>query len=375
MKVIGSPIWLLTLVVASCATGVHAAGSEFYGPLRMRDLTPFGFLRLDMRPAHAVAMEPRTWAFEAELGYQNTWAMSPEVEQYLNALEPQGRRPLGPAELQAIRNLPGENYLVDMESALLDLNLHYKFSKRLSGFFIASVVSYRGGFLDGGIEVFHEAFGFSNFGRPAVRRNDVNILYDLKSVQYASFGAPIDGGLMDPTLGLRYAGFTLPGEWSLVVEGAIQIPVAGRRELLSTGRANYGVQLSLQRRRRHHAWYLDLAGVYYAGADSPVPEGSRVIPTLILGYERRLGARTNLNLQGYVSQSVYSHRQTDLDELRGGKYQLSAGVRHRTGNLLLSFGVTENLQNFNNTPDVGFQLGLAYVPARIRPAGITLALR
>ena len=100
-----------------------------------------------------------------------------------------------------------------------------------------------------------------------------------------------------------------------------------------------------------------------------------MIPTLILGYERRLGARTNLNLQGYVSQSVYSHRQTDLDELRGGKYQLSAGVRHRTGNLLLSFGVTENLQNFNNTPDVGFQLGLAYVPARIRPAGITLALR
>ena len=36
---------------------------------------------------------------------------------------------------------------------------------------------------------------------------------------------------------------------------------------------------------RDSAWYLDLAGVYYAGADSPVPEGSRVIPTLILGYE------------------------------------------------------------------------------------------
>ena len=368
MKVVGSPILLFTLVIAACAAGAHAAGSEFYGPLRMRDLSPFGFLRLDMRPAHAVAMEPRAWAFEAELGYQNTWAMSPEVEQYLDSLEPQGRRRLGPAELQAIRDLPGENYLVDMESALLDLNLHYKFSNRWSGYLIASVVSYRGGFLDGGIEDFHAAFGFSNFGRPAVRRNDVNIIYDLKSVQYASFGAPIDGGLMDPTLGLRYTGFRLSGEWHLVAEGALQIPVAGRRELLSTGHANFGLQLSLQRRRQRHAWYLDLAGVYYAGADFSVPEGSRVIPTLILGYERRLGARTNLNLQGYVSQSVYSRRQTDLDELRGGKYQLSAGVRHRTGNLLLSFGVTENLQNFNNTPDVGFQLGLAWVPSRIRPA-------
>jgi hypothetical protein len=36
----------------------NAADGDFYGLLRSRDLTPFGFLRLDMRPAHAVAIEP-----------------------------------------------------------------------------------------------------------------------------------------------------------------------------------------------------------------------------------------------------------------------------------------------------------------------------
>src|SRR5262245_59519093 len=43
----------------------HADDSyRFYGLLRSRDLSPFGFTRLDMRPAHAVAIEPGTWAIE-----------------------------------------------------------------------------------------------------------------------------------------------------------------------------------------------------------------------------------------------------------------------------------------------------------------------
>ena len=35
---------------------------------------------------------------------------------------------------------------------------------------------------------------------------------------------------------------------------------------------------------------------------------------------------------------------------------------------LFSFGITENLQNFNNTPDIGVQLGVAYIPARVERA-------
>lgn len=105
-----------------------AAQNAFYGLLRERDLTPFGFLRLDMRPAHAVAIETDTLAIETVLGYQNTWALSENVEKYLTALEPAGRRELGPAQLAAIQALPGENYLVDLELATLDAIFHYRFS-------------------------------------------------------------------------------------------------------------------------------------------------------------------------------------------------------------------------------------------------------
>jgi len=103
--------------------------------------------------------------------------------------------------------------------------------------------------------------------------------------------------------------------------------------------------------------------VYYDGQSSILPTDPQVVPTLVLGYERKLSERTNLVLQGYVSDSVFSGDDTYLDELLGMKYQLSAGIHHRIGRGVLSFAFTENLQNFNNTPDVGLQLGWAYSPA------------
>jgi len=344
-------------------TNVHAEGG-FYGMLRSRDLTPFGFLRLDMRPAHAVAIEPGSIAFEAELGYQNTWALSPNVEKYLNGLESSGapRRDIGPADVDAIRNLPGENYLLDLESATLDLAMHYKISSRWSAYAIATAVSYHGGFMDSGIETFHQTFGFSTFGRHAVARNETNLVYDLKGAQVVLLDAPETSGFMDPTFGLRYTGFKLPGRWQMSMEAAVKVPLDGERLLLSTGRTDYGLQASVRHLGNHNALHVDLAAVYYAGARVPAPHEAQIVPTIVVGWERKLTARTNANLQAYASRSVYRREQTDLRELLSDKYQLSLGFRHRFDCCLASFAVTENLQNLNNTPDIGFQLGFAWVP-------------
>jgi hypothetical protein len=338
-------------------------GGQFYGLLRSRDLSPFGFLRLDMRPAHAVAIQPGSWALETEIGYQNTWALSPEVEKYLIGLEPTGRRRIGPAEVQAIEDLPGENYLLDIETALLDVTFHYKLARDWTAYGIVSAITYQGGFLDSSIESFHDTFGFSSFGRPAVARDQATLVYDLKGAHTVFLDdPPTDGGLTDPTIGVRYTGFQPLQNWRVSVEAAAKIPVGGKRLLLSTGRTDYGVQASFQRPSRNHAIYVDLAAVYYAGATEPAPQDSQVIPTLVIGYEYKLTPRTNLNLQAYVSESVYSSDQTDLDELTGMKYQYSIGVRHRWDNMIFTFGFTENVQNVNNTPDVGLQFGFAYVP-------------
>ncbi len=348
----------LAIPVAHAAAGEQ---SHFFGLLRARDITPFGFLRLDMRPTHAVSTQAGDWGIETELAYQNTWALSPEVERYLSTLE--GRREIGPDELQAIRDLPGENYLADLELALLDVTLHYKFSSQWEAYAVFSGVHYGGGFLDSSIESFHDAFGFSDFGRPAVIRNGTSYLLDLKNSQVVLFDAPTSGGLLDPTFGLRYSGLKFGKDWQVVLEAAVKAPIDGRRDLLSTGRTDYGLQMTLQKFGAHHAWYASGSAVYYAGSPNFAPNDSEIIPTVVVGYERHLSANTHGILQVYASPSVYSHQDTDLDELLATKFQASLGFYHRIGSGLISFAITENLQNLNNTPDIGFQFGFAYSPA------------
>jgi len=334
-----------------------------YGLLRARDLTPFGFLRLDMRPAHAVSAPAGTWGVEVELDYQNTWAMSDNVKDYLESLN--GRRKIGPAEIQAIRALPGESYLVDLELGLLDVTYHYSFADRWETYASVRAVDYTGGFLDGGIEAFHKAFGIPSSGRRAVERNDTNIIFNLKSTQVTQPDIP-DSGVLDPVVGLRYRFARDPTTWNLVVEGAVKVPVGGVRPFLSTGHWDVGTQVTLQGFMERHAAYASLAAVYAKVSDVVPTAGTKVVPTAILGYEYTWTERTNLNAQFYASPSVFSHKDTDLDDLLRPKYQVSLGVRHRIGASLLTFGFTENIANFNNTPDIGFQLGWAYSPAFAR---------
>ena len=258
-----------------CIAGHAQAEGRFYGMLRSRDLTPFGFLRLDMRPAHAISIEAHTVALEAEFGYQNTWALSRDVERYLTGLEAQGRRTLGPAELAAIQALPGENYLVDLEIATLDLAAHYKISSQWTAYLIATVVSYDGGFLDSSIEGFHDELGFSTFGRQALGRNRDQHHLQPKERAVSDDGGPERTGLADPTFGLRYAGIKLPGKWEMSIETAVKAPVGGERQFLSTGHTDYGFQASVRRLGSHDGFHLDIATVYYSGEDLPAHHSRR----------------------------------------------------------------------------------------------------
>jgi hypothetical protein len=354
---------VLVLVVASAVTSAPslAAGDPaFHGLLRARDLSPFGYLRLDMRPGFSGTPTRGKWTIETDFAYQNTWATSPAVEKYLNSLD--GRRELGPSELQAIRDLPGENYLVDLELGQFDVAINYQLTERWAAYVIVSGASFGGGFLDGTIESFHDLIDAPRFGRPAAARNDYNVLFDLKSTDYAAFEAPGKGGWLDPVIGARYTMTSGDERWRMSLESAVKVPVSDRSAALSTGRTDVGAQMSLQRFSGKHALYVNVSAVYYAGIDDFVSEPARVLPTLVVGYERRLTARTNAIVQGYVSRSVYGRRETDLEELRGTKTQLSAGIHHRRGGNLISIALTENIGNINNTPDVGLQMGWSFNP-------------
>jgi hypothetical protein len=332
------------------------------GLLRARDLTPFGLLRLDMLPAHTADAEVGAWTFEVEYAYQNTFVMSDNARDYL-ASRGAGREPLRPEDAAAILALPGEAYLVDGEVGLADLIVQRRTSEYWSVYLAIPYIHYEAGAFDSTIESFHDAIGFSQQGRDLLSRDRFAIVYGIGDVDFAQLDRGVEGGFGDPVIGVRYS---LPEPrfgWDVVAELAVKIAVDGERFLLSTGEHDLGAQVTLQRRlgrTGRHALYLSGSAVYYAGRPETPGDEAQLTPTLIGGYSFGLTQSTSLILQSYASRSVV--QDSTVEELTDDKFQLSLGLQSRGKSVLWSLAVTENISNFGNTPDVGLQLGLAYMP-------------
>lgn len=360
------PFALCCTLAAPCLLAEEAAPAEPSEPvpwqlglLRVRDLTPFGVVRLDMLPAHAVPATPGTFAVEVNLSYQNTYVLSPNVEDYLREQRGGGRARLSQEEIDGIFALPDDAYYVDGELGLFDLTFHYRFNEHWGSYLTLPVLYYDGGFLDRTIEDFHSWVGLSPAGRDIAERDRFQFVYRVGDDRFAGLDVPTEGGVGDPVVALRYSLVPLPQRWQIVLEAAAKIPWDGERLLLSSGRADFGTQISFQRWWRANALYLSLNGTYYAGTKSAPGDDAQVIPTAVLGYEFRLTKRTNGILQVYASRSTV--RDTSIAELSDNKYQATLGVQTRRGKSVLRFAVTENLANFSNTPDVGLTLSYARV--------------
>jgi uncharacterized protein DUF3187 len=350
---------------ASKNTSADAARLDAWshtGLLRGRDLTPFGLLRLDMLPARTADAKGRKWTFEVQYAYQNTFVMSDNVRTYLEQRNT-GRIPLRPQDAQAILALPGDAYYIDGELGLADLIVQRRMSAYWSAYLTVPYIHYGEGVWDSTVESFHDTFGFSQQGRNLVARDKFQLIYAVGDTQFVQLDRDTKGGLGDPVVGVRYS---LPQPrfgWDIVAELAAKIPLKGERELLSTGRSDYGMQITLQRRfgkTGRQAMYVSGSGVYYAGGPEIPGRKAEVIPTLIVGYSYGITHYTSVILQGYASESVVQN--TDIQELSATKYQVSLGLQSRTKNVLWSLALTENVSHFGNTPDIGAQLGLAYMP-------------
>jgi hypothetical protein len=340
------------------------------GPLRIRDLTPFGIQRLDFLPAHALQQEHHTWTVEVNLSYQNTFVLSDNVVDYLEAKSPDGGRSTFTAE-DAATLLDGdeEAYLIDGELGLYDVTGTYRFGRHTSAYATIPVLSFGDGIFDEFIESFHDRFGFDTARRELVEQDDLTLLSRLGDRRLAVLQPP-DDGVGDPVFGWRYSLFDLPRKWNLIAEAAIKAAFRDTDFFHSSGRSDYGVQLSLERFFRRQALYLTFSEVYFSGFDpralDPPPVVRHWISTLILAYERRFVGPVNGIFQLYRSPSTVEG--TSLEDVKQTKYQLSGGLQWQHKQWVYRLAVTENLRSFENTPDVGATLSLArIVPHRKHP--------
>ncbi len=335
-----------------------ADGSEWQrlGLMRVRDMTPFGLARMDFLPAHAVVASPDTFAIETNLSYQNTWARSDNVADFLKARGSR-RQDLSPADIASIMALPGDAYLVDGEYGLLDLTLHYRFSRHVGVYATVPYFFFHAGLLDDPIEGFHGRFGFGNAGREFVPHNRWQTIAKLRGTTVV-MNEPPPNDFGDPVLGFRYSLKAHPAKWNLVVETAIKVPLQDATTLVSTGRTDYGLQLSYQRFFFRNAFYVTASGVKYS-SPNPGLSGDQWIPTVVVGWETRLRRNLDFVLQLYGSRSTVQN--TNLSELSADKMQLTAGLQWLQRGNLVRFGLTENVRSFNNTPDVGLTLSVGRI--------------
>ena len=349
-----------TLLAALLASPAKAE-TDLLGPLRIRDMTPFNLLRLDMLPAHAVAAGRGSWAIEADISYSNTFVMSDNVRRYLEG-RGGGRRRLTQADADAILGMGEDAYYVDGEFGLLDLTFHYRVAPRSSVYVTLSAYNFTGGIFDGTIENFHDTFGLDNGGRDLAARSAFQVVSSLQGVDLALLGPPVDNGLGDPVFGFRHARRLGGSRFGIVLDAEAKLALRGERLLLSTGTDDYGFQASLQGKFRRQAIYLSTSFVWTDGRVLGVKLDRQVVPTFTAAYEVGVTSRTNAIVQVYASQSTV--QDSTIDEIKANKYQMSLGARSRRGHLVYGFAVTENLKNFENTPDVGVSLTVAWLSLR-----------
>jgi hypothetical protein len=339
--------------------GQPSSDEWIQAPFRIRDLTFPTVLVMGFLPRAAQSLPAGDWAVEFNYSVANNFQVSFEVEEYLEQ-RGGGRRRLGPGDVDnLLSQLEGDQFYVDSEYGLFDLGIHCGITDRLTASLRLSYLKYGGGYLDSTIFNFHDTFNLGQSGRDYVEENQFQLFFMNGDEPFVQLERPTSGGFTDPVLSLSS---TFPGDWHgwrFGIEAGFKVPLADEDLLLSSGGFDFGMQLTAQKQWRRNALVLNLAYVVpgdFEPSDSFDPSD---LPSFNLSYLHRMGRRTTGFVQLFFSENIF-HDVTDSD-LSELEFQLSVGVKTKVFGGIIGFGVTENLFNFDNTPDVALHLSYGVV--------------
>lgn len=324
------------------------------GPLRIRDQFALGlaFLSLDPVPADLVAVG--TWQVDFALSTSNTFALSPETEA---ELEGRDRQPLNREELRSLAaSTTAGSYLIDAEHVRAALALRYGIARRWQLEISVPLIDFDGGSLDSAIEGFHDTFSLGQAGRLGTPRDAFLLYVGAQGRELYRDRAP-GTALGDISVGAKVdllpTGHALP--FQLALEAVAKLPTGSESRLTGSGALDFGAQLVLTRYFARSCLHASV-GAVYLGSSEILDLGGQLRFSAMAAFERAVGSKSSLIAQVTLSESPFE--DLALGELEEFSTLVTAGLKTVAGRQVVFFGITENILNFNNSPDIGLHFGV-----------------
>ena len=319
------------------------------GPFMQRDQFPVRMLFLGLRPETGDLLQRRSARLSVRLDYANTYAST----------FPVGDKLIADDYYQAA---PPDEYrlFVDTETLRVSVDLDWRIASRVQLGVTMPFLKHGGGFLDGLIEGFHRKFNLSNGGREWSPRNDYGVFvvrdrrFWIRSVESTAFRAGDLVVRMKTPLNLGGRNV------DLALAGAVKLPTGSLETL--TGSGALDIQASLFATWRASQDMIFHANLAHSRLGKPtMGEGFplRSISTLLLAFEYRTTGRLAALLQTLVNIGPFP--SSKLGPLNRMAIEATAGVRYALSeSVSLDIGLTENLSQYQNTPDVGLHAGIIW---------------
>jgi hypothetical protein len=321
-----------------CASAAWAQGPSPWsaspavglGPLLLRAQSPLAILRLSPTPEPPVTLSKGQMQATMLTSWNN----------YFD-LDPQGR------------------YTIDAEALRLAAGFAYGVTSRLE-VQAELPVSYRGGgILDRFIQNFEGLLGVPNEQRKVAPRNRYLIeIHGSHGMTFVRSGGDAGWGIEDATATARYqlarGTETTP---AVVASVLLKFPTGRHSSLFSSGGYDVGAGVSVGQRLGRFNLYGSIVAMHYATTDMV---GVALYPnqvSLFTGVEYRVSQRASWLLQALVTSPGAEH----FGDFSKATYEITFGVKRiLSPNLLLEASMLENLFIFDNSPDVGFHVGLVW---------------
>ena len=244
---------------------------------------------------------------------------------------------------------------IDLDMEITELNFRYK---RIFKDFIEigldiPVLYIGGGFMDGFLESYHDAFGFSDYGRSERPHN--NFLYEVRKDGSLIIQGNSGFGLGDIRLTIKKPLIT-SDDLNLSIKGDVELPVGNAKTGFGNGSVDAGLSLILDKRITDKIMtYWNIGGVL---AGDVKGHQTLDIDDFIYGgaaIEAHINEKLSLLAQVMGQTPIYP--TTNISAVDDDSWMISFGGRYHIGKGSLELSLTEDL-NTAGAPD--FIVNLTY---------------